>query len=209
LRYWEWIWQQDTESVFWLFLRKTEEAAEECRRWFPRLQSFAAECRQVVPVPAVDNFSATERAQYCVLLAKMREFDGSADRRCILSGKPNQAVILWTNKVGLPAVQEIFGKTGAIILEESEKHQWFSSVYDVNYEAFWWYAFAWWTLKEGLPNEDESVIRQNYPIPEGCSYWAVESGVQWGSLAGGANHELWRWDGKQAEFIETYCIDTY
>jgi hypothetical protein len=27
--------------------------------------------------------------------------------------------------------------------------------------------------------------------------------------AGGANHELWRWDGERAEFIGLYCIDTY
>jgi hypothetical protein len=26
---------------------------------------------------------------------------------------------------------------------------------------------------------------------------------------GGDNHELWRWDGERAEFIELYRIDTY
>jgi len=56
---------------------------------------------------------------------------------------------------------------------------------------------------------DETSIRQLYPISEGCSYWVVVSGVQWGGLAGGANHELWRWDGNRAEFIEVYRIDSY
>ena len=52
-------------------------------------------------------------------------------------------------------------------------------------------------------------MASDFPIPEGCSYWVVVSGVQGGGLAGGANHELWRWDGERAEFIEVYCIDTY
>jgi hypothetical protein len=27
----------------------------------------------------------------------------------------------------------------------------------------------------------------------------------WGDLAGGETRELWRWDGKTAEFLEVYC----
>ncbi len=209
LKFWQGLWQSEGELFFWGFLRKEEEAAEEYRRWFPRLQAFAAECRQAVPVPAVDNFSATEREQHRVLLTKMQEFTASEDRRCILERKPNQAAILSTTRVGLAAAQRVFGGTGAVLLQEEERERWFSEVCPVDHEAFWWYAFAWWSLREGLDGADEESIRRHYPIPEGSSYWVVVCGVQWGGLAGGANHELWRWDGRRAEFIEVYCIDTY
>jgi hypothetical protein len=209
LRFWRGLWQSEGESFFWGFLRKEEEAANEYRRWFPRLQSFAAECRRAVPTPAVGNFSAAEREQHRVLLAKMREFAASEDRRCVLARKPHQAAILSTTRVGLAAAEEVFGGSGAVILTDAERERWLSDVCPVDHEAFWWYAFAWWTLREGLAGEDEASIRQHYPIPEGCSYWVVVSGVQWGGLAGGANHELWRWDGERAEFIELYGIDTY
>jgi hypothetical protein len=209
LRFWRGLWESEGEAFFWEFLRKEEQAADEYRRWFPRLQAFAAECRQVVPVPAVDSFSVAEREQYRVLLAKMREFARSEDRRCVLDRKPHKAAIFSTNRVGLAAAEEVFGGSGAVILEESERQRWLLQMYPANNEAFWWYAFAWWTLKEALAGEDEVSIRQHYPIPEGCSYWVVVSGVQWGDLAGGANRELWRWDGKQAEFIELYSVDTY
>jgi hypothetical protein len=149
LRFWQELWQSEGQSFFWGFLRK-EEAAEEYRRWFPRLQAFAAECRRAVPIPAVDSFSAAEREQHRVLLAKMREFAGSEDRRCVLARKPHQAAILSTTWVGLAAAQEVFGGSGAVILEESERGRWLSEVYPVNQEAFWCYAFAWWTLREGL-----------------------------------------------------------
>jgi hypothetical protein len=203
------FWDSEGESVFWVFLRKKEEAAEEYRRWFPRLEAFASDCRRAVSVPAVDNFSATEWEQYRVLLAKMQEFAASEGRRCILERKPYQATILSTTRVGLVAAQQVFGGTGAVLLQEEERERWFAEVYPVDHEAFWWYGFVWWSLREGLAGEDEENLRGLYPIAEGSSYWVVVSGVQWGSLAGGANHELWRWDGRRAEFIEVYRIDTY
>lgn len=209
LTFWRDLWQSEGESFFWFFLRKKEKATEEYRHWFPQLQAFAAGCRQAVPVPPVDSFSAIEREQYRILLMKMQEFAASEDRRGILERKPNRAAILSTTRAGLAAAQQVFGDTGAILLQEEERDRWFSEIYSIDDEAFWWYAFAWWYIREGLTGRDEETICREYPIPEGGSYWIVNNGVQWGSLAGGANHELWRWDGQRAEFIEVYCIDTY
>lgn len=62
-----------------------------------------------------------EREQHRVLLAKMREFAGSEDRRCVLARKPHQAAILSTTRVGLAAAEEVFGGSGAVILQESER----------------------------------------------------------------------------------------
>jgi hypothetical protein len=209
LKFWRGPWQSEGESFFWGFLQKEEATAEEHRRWLPRLQAFATECRQAVPVPAVDHFSAIEREQYRVLLAKMREFAASEARRCILERKPNQAAILSTTRIGLAAAQQVFGGTGAVLLREQERERWFSEVYPVKHDASWWYVFAWWSLREGLADEDGESSRRHYPIPDDSSYWVVVSGVQWGGLAGGANYELWRWDGQRAEFIAVYRIDTY
>jgi hypothetical protein len=209
LRFWQGMWQSEGESFFWGYLGKEEEAADEYRRWFPRLQDFAAGCRRSIPVPAAGSFSAAEREQYRVLLAKMREFSESEDRRCVLGRKPHQAAILSTTRVGLTAAEEVFGGSGAVILEESERERWFSEEYQVSSEGFWWYGLAWWTLQEGLDGDEEMRICQHYPIPAGCAYWVVTSGVAWGALAGGAIHELWRWDGERAEFIEVHCVDTY
>jgi hypothetical protein len=209
LQFWRRLWQSRGESFFLGFLREEEKAAAKYRRWFPRLQAFAAECRLAVPVPEVGSFSAAEREQHRVLLAKMRQFAESEDRRCVLGRKPHQAAILSTTRVGLAAAEEVFAGSGAVILEESERERWLTEVCPVRHGAFWWYAFAWWIVREGLPAEEEAGIRQAYPIPEGCTYWMVTSGVQWGGLAGGAGHELWRWDGERAAFIEYYGVDSY
>jgi hypothetical protein len=209
LSFWRDLWQKQGESFFWGFLRKEEEAAGEYRRWFPRLQAFAAECRKAVPIPATGSFSAIEREQHRVLLAKMQESAAFRDWSCFFERKFHQAAILSTTRVGLAAAQQVFADTRAVILLEEEQERWFTDVYPVDHEAFWWYALAWWSLREGLAGEDAESIRRDYPIPEGSSYWVIVSGIQWGGLAGGANHELWCWDGRRAEFIEVYCIDTY
>jgi hypothetical protein len=189
------------------FLERLEEAAKEYERWFPRLQAFAAECRRVVPVPAVDQFTTAEREQHRILLEKMREFVGSEDSRCVLARRPYQAAILATMRVGLAAATEVFGESDAVILEESEKERWFREVYRRRPDAFWWYAFAWWTLRE--PTDEELVKLERPPLSGSSTYWEVVAGVQWGSLAGGANHELWRWDGQRAEPLGVTMISTY
>ena len=209
LTFWRGLWQSEGESFFWVFVHKAEEATEQYRRWFPRLQAFAAECRQAVPVPTVESFSAVEREQYRILLAKMQEFVASEDRRCLLGRKPSQAAVVSTTRVGLAAAEQVFAGSGTVLLQTEERERWFSEVCPVDHEAFWWFAFAWWSLSEGLASYDAENIRGLYPIPEGSSYWVVVSGVQWGSLAGGANHELWRWDGQRAHFIDLYCVDSY
>lgn len=205
-------WQQIRDSLgeasFHCYLAEEEKAAEEYRHWFPRLLAFAAECRQAVPVPAVDDFSNAEREQYRVLLGKMQEFVESMDS-CILKRKPNQAAILATTRVGLAAAQEVFGDTGAVILQQEEHKLWYSNVCPPDLEGFWWYSLAWWLLRAGLSEEHAAFYHRAHLISEGSSYWEVECGLQWGSLAGGANHEIWQWDGQRAEFIELYCVDTY
>jgi hypothetical protein len=208
-RFWRNLWQCEGESFFWGFIQREEEAAAEYCQWFPKLQAFAAECRRVLPAPLVSEFSAAEREQHRILFGKMRKFAADADPACVQGSKANQAAIYSTTRIGLAAAHEVFGETGAVVLEESERERWFAEVYRPTEEGFWWYTFAWWTLREGLPKEDAARIRASHPIPAGSLYWVVESGLLWGELAGSAIHELWQWDGTRAEFIEVDCVDTY
>jgi hypothetical protein len=208
LRYWEKLRDADGEAFFWRLLEMREADSAAYREWFPQLRAYADDCRRARPVPDATAFSAVEREQYRVLLAKMREFAASGDRSAVLNRTPYRAAVVAAPRVGLAAAGEVFGESGAVILEEAEWERWLAEVYPRDAEPFGWYARAWWGLREGLP-EDGDWVRREYPIPPGSDYWVVVSGVAWGSLAGGANHELWRWDGTRAEFLALYCIDTY
>jgi hypothetical protein len=209
LRLWRGLWESEGEAFFWSFLGSHERAADEYRLWFPRLQSFAADCRRAAPAPDEDALSTAEREQRRVLLAKMREFTASEDRRAVLDRRPHQAAILSTTQVGLAAAEEVFQRTGAVVLTEEEKDRWFAEVYPGVGDGSWWYVFAWWTVQEGLDGWDEGDIRQSHPLPDGSAYWVVTSGVAWGSLAGGANHELWAFDGTAARLVEVLGVDSY
>jgi hypothetical protein len=157
----------------------------------------------------VASLSVVEREQYRTLLAKMRAFAASPDQ-VVLNQKPSQAALLSTTRVGLAAAQRVFGQRDSVVLlQEEEQERWFAEIYRPDQEAFGWYALAWWSLREGLDGADEESIRRHYPIPEGSSYWVVVTGVQWGGLAGGANHELWRWDGARAEFLDLHQVITF
>lgn len=199
--YREMVWRDGADFAHGL-LNKVEEASDEYLRWFPRLQMFAAECRQAVPCVTVNDLSDAEREQCRVLLIKMKEFEASGDSRVILGGKPNRAAILSTTRAGLVAAQETFAESGAVILEESEKRYWFAHVHPIDDNKRWWFALAWWTVMESLPEENAFWTRQQSPIAAGSSCWVVESGLQWGPQFGGLSRELWRWDGARAEFVE-------
>ena len=75
-------------------------------------------------------------------------------------------------------------------------------------DTFWWFIHYWWHVDDSpeqnftfgevmIPNWNENEI------PEGSSPWLVHSDLQWGSLFGGGNTELWLWDGRHCKFVET------
>jgi hypothetical protein len=181
-----------------------DEITATYRRWSPALRAFAIECRQGLPIPRIESLDAAMRAQYGVLRVKMREFAESKDGLLTLAPSPRRVAVLSTNRIGLSAAAEVFGGSGAVILEESEQRYWFTEVYEDRHEARWWYAFAWWTIRDDLDCDKAERIRGRHQTSPGTSWWVVESGVQWGPLTGGCRQELWRWDGAQAEFVETY-----
>jgi hypothetical protein len=95
------------------------------------------------------------------------------------------------------------------LLQKEEREHWFSKIYPIDLEAHWWFAFAWWYIRDRCDGADEEIIRFRDANPDGNWYWIVESGVQWTSLAGGYDQELWRWDGRRAKFLEPWCICSF
>ena len=199
--YREMLWRDGADSVH-RFLNRIDDAADEYRRWAPRLRAFAAECRRAVPAPAIESLAGPEREQYHLLRTKMSAFAKSEESLVVLTGQPHHMAVLSTSRVGLAAAQEVFRGSDAGVLEKSEHHRWFAEIYQAGDLAFWWYALAWWSVEEGIAGEEAVRIRRQHAISAGGSCWIVRSGVQWGRLAGGGDAELWRWDGRRAEFIE-------
>jgi hypothetical protein len=184
------------------FLDDLDKTAAEHDRWAPLLRAFAADCRRTVPTPAVEMFVDSELAQFRILGEKMSQFAKSQDGLITLAPRRHRVAVLSTTRVGLAAAEIVFGWSGAVILEESERTRWFTKYHRTSPEEFWWYSFAWWGIQVDLGDNEAQEIRQRHPTSSSNSYWVVESGVQWGPLAGGCREELWRWDGAQAAFVE-------
>jgi hypothetical protein len=201
--YRETAWRDGPDSVHRL-LDSLDDVADEYQKWSPGLRTFAAECRRVAPTQAVENLIGPELAQYRLLRDKMSKFAESKEGLVTLVPRPHHLAVLSTSCVGLAAAEELFGRSGAVILEESERSRWFAQINTAANQGLWWYTFAWWKIQDGFDNDETERMRRRYPISPRNSYWVVESGVQWGPLAGGCCQELWRWDGAHAEFIETY-----
>lgn len=196
------VWRDGPASVNG-FLDDLDATAAECRVWAPALRAFAIECRQRSPVPRVESLTPLARAQYGILRAGMRDFADSPDGLMTLAPSPYRLAVLSTNQAGLAAAEEFFGRSGAVIVEEAERRYWFEEVYQERKDALWWYSFAWWTIRDGVDAHQMERFGGRVPASPKEAYWIVDSGVQWGPLAGGGRQELWRWDGAQAEFIET------
>ena len=204
------IWESEGESFFWSFLEKEQESRDLCNRWAPRLREYAAQCRINDPLPTVQSLSAVDRAKYQILCDKIAN---SRREEEIKPRKKHNVVILRSSAVGLLAVHQVLGPpTDSVIhLLDAENSRWFNDLYSPGGESFWWYSFFWWSIKnaDDMHKRDSDYIAKNYPKPNGFNYWVVTDGCQWGDLAGGANHELWKWDGANAEAIEVYAVDTY
>lgn len=144
-----------------------------------------------------------------MLSSKMQTFLKSENARVLFDRKPNQAAIIASTPVGLAAAHQVIRNTDAVFLLEEEKEYWFGSVYPANHNSFWWYAFAWWSIREKPSGDEEREIREFYSVPGGNTLWIVTSGIAWGSLAGGATLEAWCWDGERASLVGDYQTISY
>ena len=199
------IWDSEGASLFWGFLRKEQESRDLCNHWAPRLREYASQCRNSAPLPSVESLSDIERAEYNILCDKIADAHRKEE---ITARKKNNVVILHSSPVGLLAAHEILGppSDSVIHLLDAENSHWFSEIYKIDDGAPFW-----WSIKSvhDIHKFDSDYIAKNYPKSDDLTYWVVTDGCQWGDMAGGANHELWKWDGTNAEAIEVYAVDTY
>lgn len=204
------IWDSEGEAFFWGYLEKEVESHDLRQRWAPQLREYAIQCRRDNPLPAVQSLSVTDRAKYQIFCDKIAD---SRREEEIAPHRDGNVVILHSCRVGLLAVQDVLGppSDSVVHLLDEENSHWFRQVYQQEDEPFWWYSFFWWAIASGDDvDEDQSeYIAGNYPEPDGFIYWVVTEGCLWGALAGGASHELWKWDGTRAEAIEVISVDTF
>ena len=204
------IWDSEGEAFFWGYLEKEKESRDLCHRWAPQLREYATQCRRNDPLPTIQSLSVVDRAKYEIFCDKISD---SRRKEGIEPRKNGNVVILHSSRVGLLAVQHVLGPpTDSVVhLLDEENAHWFKNVYNPEGEPFWWYSFFWWAIAnaDDLHEFQSGYIAENYPRPDGFTYWVVTDGCQWGDLAGGADHELWKWDGTNAKAIEVFCVDTY
>ncbi|HEY3969360.1 MAG TPA: hypothetical protein VGM05_32710 [Planctomycetaceae bacterium] len=186
-------------------LARLEQIAQGYSKWFPRLRVFAAACRRQLPAPFLCDLAPAEREEHRILRAKMTDFITSEGCHRLFDCIQKMAIIFVTTPAALGAAEEVFGRIDSgVVLTEEELQRWFSEVYEPASYDHWWYWIKSWTVVREFDAPYSEIINRDYPAPEGSENWDVVSGS-----SGGAVHDLWRWNGTRAEFIESYCIDTY
>ena len=209
LEIWEHHWNDMDRNIFFMLLNHQDEAAFEYKRWYPRLQRYAAKCRWNAPILLVDEKFDEQREQHRILLAKMVEHLESND--CLVSPRPlhHNVTILTTPDNGLAAAEQLFGRHHVIILTESEWSDWYENVHGDEHDLYSWCNRVWFSLQSKFEEGELEYAYSHYPIAEGCDYWVIESGLAWGSLAGGAEQELWCWNGSIATFLTDWTRITF
>jgi hypothetical protein len=203
LRFWRKLLKSLGEEALLDMLQREEAAADKYRLWFPRLQQFAADCRRAAPIPDVGSFTAAERAQHRLLRARMKKFVRSKKNRAVLRGRPNRASVISVSRAGLPAAAEMFGRSGAVILSESDNARWVKKVRTAEgagEEGSSWLVPVWWSVSEGLSDVDLYHLKRKAP-PKGMTYWVVDAGMSFASWAGGGSRAIYAWDGRRAKRI--------
>jgi len=186
------------EEIEWL-RKMNEEARLLFRKWFPGLQKFATNCRKQRPIPKMESLSELELSEYEVLKGKMLKFAESGD--CQLLGHPDTTTIITSSAVGLIAANEIFAGRfeSAVFLADDEYGEWWEKIYQHDYDAPWWFVKCGWSVRDHLTEIDLKALDKEV---DSSNVRVITSGLQWGSMAGGAKSELWTVEGNQFKFVQ-------
>ena len=186
-------------------IARLEKSAKGYAGWFPRLTEFAAECRRRSPSPMDSDLTPAEREEQSILRSKMEAFITSDECHRLFEHRPQSAVIFITTRAALGVAAEIFGRIeSGVVFTGEELERWYSEIYDPSNTDHSWYWIQSWTVHREFDESTEKYITRNHPEPDGFEYWDVVSGTSYS-----AEHELWRFDGTHAKFIESYCIDSF
>lgn len=208
LRRWDRMWDEQGEAFFWSFLDHERQVREQADRWYPLLRAYAAECQRREPSPDPAGFSPAHREQQRLLHEQMSKF--VAGKHAEPLRNPHRVAIVSTSPVGLAAAEEVFGPLGLrlVILPDGESGRWFEAHQEAE-TPFWWHVSYSCVLRDRFGEYDRAMVEPNLPAPRGTTFWLLTESLAWGGLAGGATHDLWRWDGSRAVFVETVAIDSY
>ena len=204
-QYWKEIWWRDGPALVESLLKRREDATARSRELLPRLIAFAAECRQRVPAPDIRDFTLEDQHEYEILRMKMQDSRNRAGAIC--EDRPDQVQIHVTTRVGLAVVPSVFPSERVVVLLPEERDRWLSQFEE---EAIWEWncVIAWWLLRRELSDVYQEYIEAQ-KLPAGTTLWGVETGTQWGSMHGGALHEIWLWDGQNVSFGTITLDETF
>jgi hypothetical protein len=204
------ILKQNGELSLMSRLTTLEHSARSYAEWFPKLRNFAADCRGSAPILSDTDQSPAEREECRILHSKMLAFSTSQKGRGLLASRRNQAVLVATTPAALGAAVDVFGGVdNVVVISDQEMQHWFSAIFQPDEDLIWWFTICSWTVSPEFGEDAKAYISRNHPAPQGFAYWDVISSESYGPLAGQANHELYSWNGTKAEFVETYCFDTW
>ena len=163
------------------------EINEAFNHWSPKLRDYAAECRRLRPMPNGGSLSAAELEQFRILCGVLKEFRDSPIRMPapylnIFHGSP----------ITLLAANEIFGPLADAVvpLLSDEQDKWFNEIF---HGADGWFGSCWVTIHDPVPSVFAEGFDTHWPPADGIRYWVLTK-----ARAGGASHEVWKWDGQVA-----------
>lgn len=168
------------------FVESLVESAVWFDKWFPKLQAFAASCREEVPFPTTASLSPIDQAVQRILIPKITDA-GRVPQR----GNYTAAIFSAPLSV-LPFVTSDWPSSypNAVFLTPDELMRW-HEFYGEGDDAPWWYCFQDWNAELDPPSDSFWLDGASYSVPPECHSLLVSWGLQWGSLAGGSQSELW------------------
>jgi hypothetical protein len=156
------------------------------------------------PVPDAGTLTPRDKAKlpiYEQLIAKAEQLP----RR-----RKNEALICSIPLAGISIATLLWPGTDdrCVLLTPEELSEW-NTIYKHREESFRWFTNYWWYIED--PIRPDSLWMQDSALKTipGTDPWIVVSGLSWGSLAGGETADLWSWDGKQAEFVQTVGVGSF
>jgi hypothetical protein len=204
------MWDQNGEPYFWSFLERERQRRELADRWFPLLESYAAECRDRSPSPSAASFTPVEHEQLRILRGQMIAFVSSPRDMEALS-KPLRVALISTPPVGLPAAFAVFHPLGLriVILTNPEADQWLRANKNARLSNPWWFVHYRWVLRDQFIGRDRQLVDNLPPPPAGTAYWLMTESVALGGAPYSAHHSLWSWSGERAKFVETLAVEKF
>jgi hypothetical protein len=186
------------------FVGKLEDAAALCRQWAPKLRQLVSESRRLHPVPAVASLTACDLAKRQVLETKIATAERLGRRR------RDEVVLCGVPLIAMSAAQQLWpGEDDRCVLLTREELSAWENVYKHDNSSFWWFMHYWWDIEDPPRRDELGPPGMPLSVPAGESPWLVRSGLQWGTLAGGENEELWSWDGRAARFIRPVATTSF